>query len=63
MSWRFEALTSCAVEDRPFEGAGFEHWLLVRRKRSTTAENAYYWVFAPLGSSLAELAAVAGLVL
>lgn len=38
---------------------GFEHWLLVRRKRST--EKAYYLVFAPPGSSLAELAAVAGL--
>lgn len=40
---------------------GFEHWLLVRRKRSTSAEKAYYLVFAPPGSSLAELAAVAGL--
>ncbi|RWX60134.1 IS701 family transposase, partial [Mesorhizobium sp. M2A.F.Ca.ET.039.01.1.1] len=40
---------------------GFEHWLLVRRKRSTSAEKSYYLVFAPPGSSLAELAAVAGL--
>jgi SRSO17 transposase len=40
---------------------GFEHWLLVRRKRSTSGEKAYYLVFAPPGSSLAELAAVAGL--
>ncbi|MER8772182.1 IS701 family transposase [Mesorhizobium sp. M0960] len=40
---------------------GFEHWLLVRRKQSTSGEKAYYLVFAPPGSSLAELAAVAGL--
>jgi SRSO17 transposase len=40
---------------------GFEHWLLVRRKRSKSAEKAYYLVFAPPGSTLAELAAVAGL--
>ncbi|WP_245455129.1 MULTISPECIES: hypothetical protein [unclassified Mesorhizobium] len=40
---------------------GFEHWLLVRRKRSTSGEEAYYLIFAPPGSSLAELAAVAGL--
>ena len=40
---------------------GFEHWLLVRRKRSKSAEKAYYLVFAPPGSTLADLAAVAGL--
>jgi SRSO17 transposase len=40
---------------------GFEYWLLVRRKRSASAERAYYLVFAPPGSTLAELAAVAGL--
>jgi SRSO17 transposase len=40
---------------------GFENWLLVRRKRSKSAEKAYYLVFAPPGSTLAELAAVAGL--
>jgi SRSO17 transposase len=40
---------------------GFEHWLLVRRKRSKSAEKAYYLVFAPPGAALAELAAVAGL--
>jgi SRSO17 transposase len=40
---------------------GFEHWLLVRRKRAKSAEKAYYLVFAPPGSTLAELAAVAGL--
>ena len=40
---------------------GFEHWLLVRRKRSKSAERAYYLVFAPPGATLAELAAVAGL--
>lgn len=40
---------------------GLEHWLLVRRKRSKSAERAYYLVFAPPESTLAELAAVAGL--
>ena len=40
---------------------GFEHWLLIRRKRSKSAEKAYYLVFAPPGSTLAELAAAAGL--
>ena len=40
---------------------GFEHWLLVRRKRSDARETAYYLAFAPPGATLAELAAVAGL--
>ena len=40
---------------------GFEHWLLVRRKRSKSAEKAYYLVFCPPETTLAELAAVAGL--
>ena len=40
---------------------GFEHWLLVRRKRAKSAEKAYYLVFAPPGSTLAELAGAAGL--
>ena len=40
---------------------GFEHWLLVRRKRSKSAEQTYYLAFTPPGSTLAELAAVAGL--
>ncbi len=40
---------------------GFEHWVLVRRKRSASAEKAYYLAFAPPGSTLADLAAVAGL--
>ncbi len=39
----------------------FEHWILVRRKRSASAEKAYYLAFAPPGATLAELAAVAGL--
>lgn len=47
---------------RPWtSGEGFEHWLLIRRKRSKSAEKAYYLVFAPPETSLAELAAVAGL--
>ena len=40
---------------------GFEHWLLIRRKRSKPAEKAYYLVFAPPDTTLAELAAAAGL--
>ena len=39
---------------------GFEPWLLVRRKRSPSAEKAYCLAFAPPGATLAELAAVAG---
>lgn len=39
----------------------WEHWLLVRRSRNDPAALAYYVVFAPAGTTLAELAAVAGL--
>jgi SRSO17 transposase len=39
---------------------GFEHWLLVRRRISQPEELAYYVVFAPQGTSLAELVRVAG---
>ena len=38
----------------------FEHCLLVRRNRRDPAAVAYYVVFAPAGTTLAELAAVAG---
>ena len=41
--------------------ARWEHWLLVRRSRNDSAAVAYYVVFAPAGTTLAELAAVAGL--
>ena len=40
---------------------GFEHWVLVRRKRSKGAEKAYYLAFVPPGTTLAEMAAAAGL--
>jgi SRSO17 transposase len=40
---------------------GFERWLLVRRNRKAPAERAYYFVFAPKGVALAELAGAAGL--
>jgi SRSO17 transposase len=40
---------------------GFERWLLIRRSRRDAQERAYYLVFAPAGSSLAELAGAAGL--
>lgn len=39
---------------------GWEHWLLVRRSLCTPAEVAYYVVFAPAGTPLAELDRVAG---
>jgi len=40
---------------------GFERWLLIRRSGRDAQERAYYLVFAPAGSSLAELAGAAGL--
>ena len=39
----------------------WEHWLLVRRNRKEPDKLAYYVVFAPAGTGLAELAGVAGL--
>ena len=40
---------------------GFERWVLIRRSRAKPEERAYYFVFAPAGTSLAELAGAAGL--
>jgi len=37
-----------------------EHWLLIRRSRKDKTECAYYVVFAPVETSLADLARVAG---
>jgi SRSO17 transposase len=42
-------------------GDGFERWVLIRRNRNDATERAYYLVFAPTGTSLAELAGAAGL--
>lgn len=39
----------------------FEHWILVRRSRNDPQKLAYYRVFAPKDTSLAELAGAAGL--
>jgi SRSO17 transposase len=39
----------------------FERWVLIRRNRRDPQDRAYYFVFAPTGTSLAELAGVAGL--
>ncbi len=39
---------------------GWSRWLLVRRKVENAQERAYYRVFAPVGTSLAEMVAVAG---
>jgi len=40
---------------------GFERWLLIRRNRKAPDKQAYYFVFAPKGATLAELAGAAGL--
>src|SRR3984885_8429759 len=40
---------------------GFERWVLIRRSRQDPEAYAYYLVFAPAGSELAELAGAAGL--
>ncbi|MER9794749.1 hypothetical protein [Mesorhizobium sp. M0213] len=40
---------------------GFERWLLIRRSRKEPEKLAYYLVFAPKGTALAELAGAAGL--
>lgn len=40
---------------------GWERWMLIRRNRQEPNKRAYYLVFAPAGTRLAELAGVAGL--
>ena len=40
---------------------GFERWLLIRRSRHDPEALAYYFAYAPQGTSLAELAGAAGL--
>ena len=40
---------------------GFERWLLVRRSRHDPEALAYFFAYAPQGTSLAELAGAAGL--
>lgn len=40
---------------------GFERWLLIRRSCKEPDKQAYYLVFAPTGTALAELAGAAGL--
>jgi SRSO17 transposase len=42
-------------------GEGFECWLLIRRNRKEPDKLAYYLVFAPQATALAELAGAAGL--
>jgi SRSO17 transposase len=39
----------------------FERWLLIRRSRQAPDQRAYYFAFAPKGTTLAELAGAAGL--
>lgn len=40
---------------------GFERWVLIRRSRAEPKERAYYFVFAPAGTGVDELAGAAGL--
>jgi SRSO17 transposase len=40
---------------------GFERWVLIRRNRRDPRDRGYYFVFAPSGTELAELAGAAGL--
>ena len=40
---------------------GFERWLLIRRSRHDPEAMAFYFAYAPAGTSLAELAGAAGL--
>ena len=40
---------------------GFERWLLIRRSRHDPEAMAYYFAYAPQGTSLSELAGAAGL--
>jgi len=40
---------------------GFERWMLVRRSQRDNGARAYYFAYAPAGTSLAELAGAAGL--
>jgi SRSO17 transposase len=42
-------------------GEGFERWLLIRRSRHDPEALAFYFAYAPQGTSLAELAGAAGL--
>jgi SRSO17 transposase len=42
-------------------GEGFERWLLIQRSRHDPEAMAYYFAYAPAGTSLAELAGAAGL--
>jgi SRSO17 transposase len=41
--------------------SAWDHWLLVRRSQQAPHSRAYYFAFAPTGTTLAELAGVAGL--
>ena len=49
--------SACLGRAIPASNDGF----LIRRNRRTPTERAYYFCFAPTGTALAELAAVAGL--
>lgn len=52
---------TCLHIERSCVDTGFERWVLIRRSRQDPEAYAYYLVFAPAGSELAELAGAAGL--
>lgn len=45
----------------PARKEGFEHWGLMRQSQSDPTKLAYYFAYAPTGTSLAQLAGAAGL--
>ncbi|MCA1221453.1 IS701 family transposase, partial [Streptomyces sp. 8L] len=49
-----------AAPIRPWRREGWDHWLLARRSLTDPTDIAYYICFCPTGTSLAELARIAG---
>jgi hypothetical protein len=49
-----------AAPIRPWRREGWDHWLLARRSLTDPTDIAYYICFCPAGTSLEELAQVAG---
>ncbi|MFC9431026.1 IS701 family transposase [Streptomyces sp. NPDC056987] len=49
-----------AAAIRPWRRPGWDHWLLARRSPTDSTDIAYYICFCPAGTSLGELARIAG---
>lgn len=49
-----------AAPIRPWRRQGWDHWLLARRSLTDSTDIAYYICFCPAGTSLGELAGIAG---